>query len=96
MSTRTVYEPTATMLEESKVLPFVVADYFSAEEMLEDDFEVRLASRKARHEAREASRVAPILVAIERIRHEGRTETFGHPTGYAYRLGQANRRLRNR
>jgi len=92
MSTRIIYEPTAALLAEAQIVPFVDAEHCDESEKTEADFADRMARRRARWESREQARVELVRASIERIRREGRVETFGHPTGYAYRVGQATRR----
>lgn len=86
------YTPSPNELHDCKRVPFRVEDYFDADEMLEDDFEIRKASRMVRHERREDARVAEAVAFVERIRRDGRDTGPGIVKGFAYRVGQANRR----
>lgn len=83
------YNPTPNELHECEPVPFREDDYFEADETREP---ARVAARKARHEAKDAARVAVAVAHVEKVRREGIDVGPGTVKGYAYRMGQNSRR----
>lgn len=84
------FTPTPVELAECVAEPFNAADYFDTDEIAADPEAV--ARSKARHEKREAARVAQATAHVERIRRDGVEVTSGHARGWAYNMGQSARR----